>query len=89
MDVLFKNTSRNHLLEPLERTISDVLIPALLEHQVAETECDLLALPVRMGGLGLVNLVSQSQNEYEVSIKATAPLVEQIRDLQIGLRVRD
>ena len=62
------------MLEPLERTISDVLIPALLEHQVAKTECDLLALPVRMGGLGLVNPVSQSQNEYEVSIKGTAPL---------------
>ena len=43
------------LLEPLERAISDVLIPALLEHQVTETERDLLALPVRMGGLGLVN----------------------------------
>ena len=37
------------LLEPLERTISDVLIPALLKHQVAETELDLLTLPVRMG----------------------------------------
>ena len=66
------------LLKPLERAISDVLIPALLEHQVAETERDLLALPVRMGGLGLVNPVSQSRYEYEVSIKATAPLVKQI-----------
>ena len=33
----------------LERAISDVLIPALLKHQVAETERDLLALPLRMG----------------------------------------
>ena len=66
------------LLEPLERAISDVLIPALLEDQVAETERDLLALPVRMGGLGLVNPVSQSRHEYEASIKATAPLVKQI-----------
>ena len=49
------------LLEPLERAISDVLIPALLEHQVAETERDLLALPVRMGGLGLVNPINQSR----------------------------
>ena len=66
------------LLEPLERAISDVLIPALLEHQVTETERDLLALPVRMGGLGLVNPVNQSRQEYEASIKATAPLVKQI-----------
>ena len=66
------------LLEPLERAISDVLIPSLLEHQVTETERDLLALPVRMGGLGLVNPVNQSRQEYEASIKATAPLVKQI-----------
>ena len=66
------------LLEPLERAISLVLIPALLEHQVAETERDLLALPVRMGGLGLVNPVNQSRQEYEASIKATGPLFKQI-----------
>ena len=66
------------MLEPLERAISDVLIPALLEHQVAEIERDLLALPVRMGNLGLVNPVSQSWHEYEASIKTTAPLVKQI-----------
>ena len=48
------------LLEPLERAISDVLIPPLLEHRVAETERDLLALPVCMGGFGLVNPVNQS-----------------------------
>ena len=31
-----------------------------------------------MGGLGLVNPVNQSRQEYEASIKATAPLVKQI-----------
>ena len=66
------------LLEPLERAISDVLIPVLFEHQVAETERYLLALPVRMGGLGLVNPVNKSRQEYEASIKATGPLVKQI-----------
>ena len=65
------------LLEPLERAISDVLIPALFEHQVTETERDLLALSVRMGGLGLVNPVNQSLQEYEASIKATGPLMKQ------------
>ena len=54
------------------------LIPALLEHQVTKTECDFLALPVRMGGLGLVNPVNQSRQEYEASIKATGPLVKRI-----------
>ena len=71
------------LLEPLERAISDVLIPVLLEHQVTVTERHLLALPVRMGGLGLVNPVNQSRQEYEASIKATAPLVKQALTLSL------
>ena len=66
------------MLEPLERAISDILIPALLEHQVTETKRDLLALPVRMGGLGLVNPVNQYRQEYDASIKATGPLVKRI-----------
>ena len=60
-------------LEPLERAISDVLIPALLEHQAPRQ-----SVPMRMGGLGLVNPVNQSRQEYEASIKATGPLVKQI-----------
>ena len=40
------------LLEPLERAISDVLIPSLTEHNCSVTERKLLALPARMGGLG-------------------------------------
>ena len=67
------------LLETLERAISDVLIPAPLEHQVAEIERDLLALPVRMSGLGLVKPVSQSRHDYEASNKAIPPpLVKRI-----------
>ena len=66
------------LLDRLERAISDVLIPTLLEHQVTETERALLALPVRMDGLILGNPVNRSQLDYETSIKVTAPLVKQI-----------
>ena len=38
------------LLDPLERAISDFLIAVLLEHQVTETERDLLALPLPVDG---------------------------------------
>ncbi|XP_068724058.1 uncharacterized protein [Montipora capricornis] len=51
---------------------------ALLEYQVTETKRDLLALSVRIGGLGLVNPVNQSRQEYEASTKATGPLVKRI-----------
>ena len=43
------------LLEPLERAIGNVLIPAITGHTCTPAERELLALPVRLGGLGLTN----------------------------------
>jgi len=64
-----------NLLEPLERAITEVLIPALTDHQVTGDERALLALPVRRGALGLANPAESSPLEYEASITATGPLV--------------
>ena len=66
------------LLGPLERAIADSLIPVLTGHTCTDTERNLLALPVRMGGLGLVNPMELASPEYTASTKVTAPLVEQI-----------
>ena len=44
-----------NLLQPLERAISDVLIPSLIGRNCSEAERDLVAFPVCMGGLGLTN----------------------------------
>ncbi len=65
-------------LGPLERAIADSLIPAFTGHTCTDTERNLLALPVRMGGLGLVNPMELASPEYTASTKVTAPLVEQI-----------
>ena len=45
------------LLELLERAISDVLIPSLTEHNCSVAERKLLALPARMGGLGMMMMM--------------------------------
>ena len=45
-------------LEPLERAIADLLVPAITEHVTTQEERDLLELPVRLGGLGQVNPAS-------------------------------
>ena len=66
------------LLEPLERAINEVLMPAVTDHTVTKVERDLLGLPVRMGGLGFTDPVVTSSSEYEASIKVTNPLVRQI-----------
>ena len=63
------------LLEPLERAINEVLIPAVTDHTVTKVERDLLGLPVRMGGLGFTDPVVTSSSEYEASNKVTNPLV--------------
>ena len=65
-------------LEPLERAIADLLVPAITEHVTTQEERDLLELPVRLGGLGLVNPTRTALQEYDASVKITGPLVRQI-----------
>ena len=66
------------LLEPLEHAISHALIPAITGYTCTPAERDLLALPVRMGGLGITNPCHIATSEYEASTAITEPLVEQI-----------
>ena len=66
------------LLEPLERAISDVLIPSMIDHNCTQLERDILSLPVRLGGLGITNPAQCSDAEFNASIKVTAPLAERI-----------
>ena len=66
------------LLEPLERAIADVLIPSITDHHCTKEERDQVALPVRLGGLGLINPSHDAASQFKVSTKITAPLVEKI-----------
>ena len=68
----------NELLEPLERSINEVHIPLLFKHNCSELERDILALPVRLGGLGMGNPTNEASHDYTSSVKVTAPLVERI-----------
>ena len=65
-------------LEPLERAIADLLVPAITEHVTTQEERDLLELPVRLGELGLINPARTASQEYEASIKIRGPLARQI-----------
>ena len=67
------------LLQPLENAITKVFLPALTEHDCTPLEREILALPVRKGGLGVTNPCQQADLEYAASTKVTAPLVEQIQ----------
>ena len=58
--------------------ISHVLIPAITERKCNQLDRNILALPVRLGGLGLGDPSLEARREYASSVKVTKPLVEQI-----------
>ncbi len=64
--------------KPLEDVISNNFIPAILGRQVSDLERQLLALPVRHGGLGVQDPSKTSQYEYESSVKITEQLTSLI-----------
>ena len=67
------------LLEPLERATGDALILLYMTgHTCTPAERELIALPVRLGELGVANLCRNRTKEYEASIRVKKPLVKQI-----------
>ncbi len=64
------------LFQPLEDAIHQVFIPSLTGcPPCSQLTRDLLALPVRLGGLGLTNPTITSDDNFQASVKLTAPLV--------------
>ena len=66
------------LLEPLERAIGDALIPSITGHKCKTSERELLALPVKKGGLEQENPVERAGFEHAISPQVTTPFVAQI-----------
>ena len=64
---------------PLKNTIRELLIPAMTGREINDDVRQLLALPTRLGGLGLINPIDQAAREYEASIAITQPLVTAIK----------
>ena len=65
-----------HLLQPLEELLRTKFIPSLTAP--SDLERELLALPARLEGLGLLNPSHLSTTEYSASMKVTQPLVDDI-----------
>ena len=76
--ILRTSTEIQDLLLPLENAILHLLIPAINERKCNQLDRNILALPVRLGGLGLGNPSLEAKREYASSVKVTKPLVEQI-----------
>ena len=68
----------SELLKPLEEVISLKFIPALVGRAVSAEERALLALPIQLGGLGIVDPQTVSGSEFVASEKITSSLVARI-----------
>ena len=80
--LLFTTCRRYHL--------ENEFIPAITGgNQCSDKERDLLALPVRLGGLGLENITKISTREYESSRKMTKSLLESVIEQQIIFEVQE
>ena len=58
----------------MQYLIFSMLIPAITERKCNQLDRNILALPVRSGGLGLGNPSLEVRREYAISVKVTKPL---------------
>ena len=64
------------MLQPLERVVRQQFLPSLTsQNAFSDDDRDLLALPVRLGGLGIFDPCRQSTLNNSMSEKVTALLV--------------
>ena len=79
----------SHLFQPLENIICEKFIPAVVGRKVSDIERRILALPVRFGGIGLLNPVETSDIEFETSVKITSSLKRMIVNQDTSLENYD
>lgn len=83
------------LLQPVEETIRYRLIPALFDgRHCSDLERRILSLPVKMGGLGIINIQEEASFQYQTSRAMTKELCQRIKlqseeaiDVQLGKNV--
>ena len=55
----------SELFRPLEIAISETFIPSILGREISASDREVLALPLRAGGLGIENPVLTADSEYK------------------------
>ena len=74
-----------HLFEKLEEVINNKLIPALVGRPVSTHERKILELPVRYGGLGIINPSTSAMREYNFSKEVTEQLTSLIYSQELDV----
>ena len=65
-------------LQPLENVISNDFVPSLFGSKVKDLVRTLIALPPKLGGMGITNPIEIANDEYENSIRLTQNLTKMI-----------
>ena len=68
-------------IAPVEVAIRNNFLLALTGHAIIDLERELLALPPRLGGLGLSNPVTEAPAASNIAIKITQPLIEHLQGM--------
>ena len=66
------------LFEDLERAIRERLIPKIIGRHCNDMERNLLALPIKLGGMGLDNPMETADHQYSYSLANSRPLIDAI-----------
>ena len=66
------------LLQPLEHEIRVNFIPSLLRRNVNDSERELLSIPARLGGMGILNPTVECASAHENSMLISQPLIRLI-----------
>ena len=64
----------SQLFQPLEEVIRDTFIPAVIGRKVSDVERRMLALPVRFGGIGILNPTETADMAFDISVRITSEL---------------
>ena len=70
---------------PIEEVIRHKFIPALIGRKVTDLERRMLALPVRLGGIGIQNPVLTAEREFHTSVTVTRSLTTLIENQERDL----
>ena len=65
-------------LEQLDDVINNKFIPSLFGREITDNERDIIALPIKNGGLGIRKVSENADIAHEASKKITSPLVNEI-----------
>ena len=75
-----------HLFQPLEDVLREKFIPAIVGRNVSDQERRFLALPVRFGGIGILNPAETAELEFTTSVKITTNLKSLITNQERNLQ---